>query len=118
MDEETHVSEDGKQYLVVRIGNLEECKYAIGILDDAEIVCRMDVAESVRPELAKRGYYIVIVETSKAAEATAAIEARLHKDLDIEKREVGEEGNECCPACGEGIPAECTECPECGLCFE
>ena len=71
MDEETHVSEDGKQYLVVRIGNLEECKYAIGILDDAEIVCRMDVAESVRPELAKRGYYIVIVETAKAAEEAA-----------------------------------------------
>jgi len=118
MEAETHVGEDGKQYLVVHIGNLEDCKYAIGILDDAKIACRMEVAESLRPELAQRGYYVVIVESGIAEQARGAIEARLQQDLNIEQREAGEEEGEHCPACGEGLPAGCATCPECGLCFE
>jgi hypothetical protein len=118
MAEETVGGENGKQYLVIHIGNLEDCKYAIGILDDAEIACRMDVAERIRPDLAQRGYYIVIVESSLAEQARAAIEARLQNDLDIDQRETGEEDIERCPACGGALPVGCASCPECGLCFE
>lgn len=118
MEEKTHVGEDGKQYLVIHIGNLEDCKYAMGILDEVEITCKMDVAENLRPELSQRGYYIVIVESSLAKQARAAIEAKLQKDLNIEQQEAGEEGSENCPACGEELAAECSTCPECGLCFE
>jgi hypothetical protein len=118
MEEETQLSEEGNQYLVVHIGNLEDCKYALGILHEAEIACRMDVAENFRPELAQRGYYIVIVKSSLASQARAAIEARLQQDLDINLQAVGGEGDEKCPACGAALPVDCTTCPECGLCFE
>lgn len=116
--EELHTGENGKEYLVIHIGNLEDCKYAISILDDAEIACRMDVAERIRPELAQRGYYIVIVESSLANQARAAIEERLQRDLNIEQLETGEDDIERCPACGIALPVGCASCPECGLCFE
>jgi hypothetical protein len=118
MAEETVAGENGKQYLVIHIGNLEDCKYAIGILDNAEITCRMDVAERIRPDLAQRGYYIVIVESSLAEQARAAIEERLQSDLEIEQQKSGEDDIEHCPACGVALPAGCASCPECGLCFE
>ena len=116
--EPTNTEGTAEQYMVVHIGNLEDCKYAIRILDEAEIACQMDVADRVRPDMALRGYYIVVVKAELHDVARQAIERKLKEDLDIQEREHGTDDIERCPACGAALAVESVSCPECGLCFE
>jgi hypothetical protein len=113
MTDQEHV-----QVAVAFLGRLDDCKYVMELLSDAGIECVMDVAERLRPDLAKHGYYLVGVPVALAEQARAAIEQQTRRDLGIDEPSTGEGDAETCPACGTLLPVGCASCPDCGLMFE
>jgi len=113
MADEEHVN-----VAVAFLGRLDDCKYVLGLLNEAGIECVVDVAERLRPDLAKHGYYLVGVPVGLAEQAREVIEQQTRRDLGIDEQDGPAEEGEVCPACGAALPVGCAACPDCGLVFE
>jgi hypothetical protein len=61
------------------------------------------------------GIYVRAAEEAVAREFDAAIAAQVDPQIQAEPLSDGE--SEPCPACGAEVPAEVSECPDCGLTF-
>ena len=101
---------------VVYVGTMDDCKYALSLLERAGYTGTLDVAARLGSQFEVKGYYVVTVPEDQCEAARLAMEVELRKDLDIENI-VANNDDTACPACGHAITEESAECPECGLTF-
>lgn len=101
---------------VVYVGTMDDCKYALSLLERRGYAGVLDVAARLGPQFEVKGYYVVTVPEEEHEDARLAMEEELRKDLEVEDAVAAGEENTC-PACGHSVSDENDECPECGISF-